>query len=69
MGALLIYGGFKPVHRKLALVLASISKIAFIALIVVFGTQYIDKSLFTIALDLALIIIFLAYLVQVKSVT
>lgn len=69
MGALLIYGAFKPVYRNLALVLTSISKIAFISLIVVFGTQYIDKSLLTIALDSVLIIIFLTYLVKVKSVT
>ena len=69
MGALLIYGAFKPVYRNLALVLTSISKIVFISLIVVFGTQYIDKSLLTIALDSVLIIIFLTYLVKVKSVT
>ena len=35
MGVLLIYGAFKPVYRNLALVLTSISKIAFISLIVV----------------------------------
>jgi hypothetical protein len=69
MGALLIYGAFKPVYRKLALVLTSISKIAFISLTVVFGTQYIDKSLLTIALDSVLVIVFLTYLVKVKSVT
>lgn len=69
MGALLIYGAFKPVYRNLALVLTSISKIAFISLIVVFGAQYIEKSLLTIALDSVLIIIFLTYLVKVKSVT
>ena len=69
MGALLIYGAFKPVYRNLALVLTSISKIVFISLIVVFGTQYIDKSSLTIALDSVLIIIFLTYLVKVKSVT
>ncbi|WP_421133497.1 hypothetical protein [Alteromonas sp. A079] len=69
MGTLLIYGAFNPVYRNLALVLTSISKIAFISLIVVFGTQYIDKSSLTIALDSVLIIIFLTYLVKVKSVT
>jgi len=51
IGTLLIYGAYKPTHRNLALVLTSISKIGFIALIVIFGTQYIDKSAVTIVLD------------------
>jgi hypothetical protein len=69
IGTLLIYGAYKPVHRNLALVFTTMSKIAFIALIVIFGTQYIDKSAVTIVLDSVLIIIFLTYLVKVKSVT
>ncbi|WP_392339796.1 hypothetical protein [Moritella marina] len=67
MGVLLIYGGFKPVYRNLALVLVSISKIAFISLIVMFGSQYIDKSLLTIVFDSVLVIIFVTYLVKMKN--
>ena len=69
IGTLLIYGAFQPTHRNLALVFTCISKIAFIALIIIFGTQYIDKSAVTIVLDSVLIILFLTYLVKVKSVT
>lgn len=69
VGALLIYAAYKPVYRNLALVFTSISKIVFIALIVIFGTQYIDKSAVTIVLDSVLVLIFLSYLVKVKSVT
>ena len=69
IGTLLIYGAYKPAHRNLALVFTSISKIAFIALIVIFGGQYIDKSVVTIVLDSVLVIVFLTYLVKVKSVT
>jgi len=68
MGTLLIYGAYKPVHRSLVLVITSISKLVFIVLIVIFGNQYIDKSAVTIVLDSVLIIIFLTYLVKVKSV-
>lgn len=68
MGGLLIYGAFKPEYRNLALVLTSISKIAFISIIVVFGAQYINKSLLTIALDTVLVFIFLTYLIKVKNV-
>ncbi|TYK66243.1 hypothetical protein [Colwellia echini] len=69
MGVLLISGAFNPVYRNLALVLTSISKIAFIFIIFMFGAQYIDKCLITIVLDSVLVIIFLTYLVKVKSVT
>ena len=69
MGTLLIYGAYKPVYRNLSLVIAGISKIVFIALIVVYGSQYIDKSLITIILDSVLVILFFTYLVKVKSVT
>jgi hypothetical protein len=69
IGTLLIYVAYKPVYRNLSLVVTSISKIAFIALIVIFGTQYIDKSAVTIVLDSMLVLIFLTYLIKVKSVT
>jgi hypothetical protein len=69
MGTLLIYGAYSPGHRHLALVLTSISKIVFIALIVIFGSQYIQQSAVTIVLDSVLIIIFLTYLVKVRDVT
>ncbi|WP_241906365.1 hypothetical protein [Shewanella sp. 10N.286.51.B7] len=66
IGALLIYGAFRPIYRNLALVLASTSKVAFISLIVLFGAQYIDKSLLTITLDSIFVIVFLGYLAKVK---
>jgi hypothetical protein len=62
IGALLMYGAYKPEYRNLALVFSSVSKIAFIALIVIFGTQYIEKSAVTIVLDSVLVVIFLSYL-------
>ena len=69
IGALLMYGAYKPEYRNLALVFTSVSKIAFIALIVIFGTQYIEKSAVTIVLDSVLVAIFLSYLVKMRSVT
>jgi hypothetical protein len=68
IGALLMYGAYKPEYRNLALVFSSVSKIAFIALIVIFGTQYIEKSAVTIVLDSVLAVIFLSYLVKMRSV-
>lgn len=67
IGTLLIYGAYIPEYRNLALVITSMSKIAFIAIIIVFGPQYIDKSTLTIILDSVLITVFLAYLIKTKS--
>lgn len=69
MGILLIYGAYIPVYRKLALTVVSTSKIVFITLIVIFGEQYIDKSMLTIIFDSTLVFIFICYLIKVKNVT
>ena len=69
MGVLLVYGAYKPVYRNLALVIVSTSKIAFITLVLIFGYQYIEQTVLTIALDSIITIIFISYLVKVKSVT
>ena len=69
IGTLLIYGAYSSVHRNIALVIACISKVAFISLLIIFGPQYIDKSTLTIVLDSVLIIIFFTYLVKVKILT
>ena len=69
MGVLLIYGAFKPVYRNLCLVIVSLSKIAFISIILIFGAQYIEKSAVTLILDSILIILFAFYLAKVKGVT
>ena len=67
IGTLLIYGAYIPEYRNLALVITSMSKIAFIAIIIIFGPQYIDKSTFTIILDSVLVTVFLTYLIKAKS--
>ena len=68
MGVLLIYGAFKPVYRKLSLVIVSLSKFVFISLIIIFGVQYIEKSAITLILDSILITLFAFYLIKVESV-
>lgn len=69
MGTLLIYGAYLPVYRNLSLAIVSVSKIGFITLIVLFGEQYLGKAMITIVLDLTLVLIFIFYLVKVRSVT
>ena len=69
MGVLLIYGAFKPVYRNLSLVIVSLSKIAFISIILIFGIQYIEKTAVTLILDSILITLFAFYLIWAKNVT
>lgn len=69
MGVLLIYGGLKPIYRNLCLIIVSLSKIAFILIILIFGVQYIENSAVTLILDSILITLFAFYLIKMKSVT
>ena len=69
VGTLLIYGAFKAEYRNLVIVISSLSKLMFILLIVIYGSQYIEKSLLTIVLDSTLVIVFAFYLVKVNKVT
>ncbi len=69
VGAMLIYGAFKPLHHSLVLVVASISKIVFIGLVLTIGNQYLGKAGVVIAFDSIVVIIFLIYLAKARNVT
>ncbi len=66
MGGVLIYGAFNPLQRPLALVLAGLSKIAFIGLVITFG--FAQQLLSAVILDCVFVCIFAYYLLakQVK---
>lgn len=63
MGALLIYGALNPPSRKLALVVAGVSKIAFIALILMQGDRYLTGLGTAVIVDGIMIVLFAAYLI------
>ena len=67
MGAMLIYGAFKPAARRLILVVAGISKVAFILLILVYGAQYLSHAGVAVAVDSVMIVLFALYLVTTRS--
>ena len=67
VGAMLIYGAFKPLHRSLVLVVASISKIVFIGLVLTIGNQYLGKAGVAIAVDSVFVIIFFVYLAKARG--
>ena len=67
MGAMLIYGAFKPAARRLILVVAGISKGVFILLILVYGAQYLSHAGVAVAVDSVMIVLFAIYLVTTRS--
>jgi hypothetical protein len=69
MGVLLIYGAFKPVYRNLCLVIVSLSKVGFIAILLIFGDRYVGTSAVSLILDSILITLFTYYLIKVKGFT
>ena len=68
MGALLLWGAWHPPSRKLALVVAGASKIAFIALVLMQGERYLGGLGAAVALDSAMVALFALYLAFGKPV-
>ena len=64
IGAMLVYAAFHPVHRRLVLIVASISKIVFIVLIVSVGSQYLDKAALALIIDSVVVALYVIYLVK-----
>ena len=65
VGALLIYGAYVPVHRTLIVIIASLSKTTFIALVLTFGQQYLNKAGVAIGFDALVVAVFVVYLATV----
>lgn len=63
MGALLIYGAFHAPSRKLALVIAGASKVAFIALILMQGDRYLAGLQTAVIVDSVMVVLFVIYLI------
>ena len=64
VGLMLIYGAFSEANRRMALVVATVSKLTFIALVLTFGRQFLQFQVGTaVIVDSVIIVLFLAYLV------
>jgi hypothetical protein len=51
VGAMLIYGAFNPKQRPLILTIAGLSKLIFVGLLVLLGSQHLPKTIVPITLD------------------
>jgi hypothetical protein len=66
MGAMLIYGAFNPAVRFLVLTVAGLSKVAFIALILTAGRQFLDSRAGTaVVSDVIQVAAFVLYMIAV----
>jgi len=63
VGAIQIYGAFKENSRTLIVVISSISKLVFVSLVMVYGRQYLDKAGIAVVIDVAVVILFIVYLI------
>ena len=66
MGALLIYGAFKEDSRMLCAVTAGGSKLGFLLLILLFGTEYLDTPWITVAFDSIVVLALATYVASAK---
>jgi hypothetical protein len=63
IGAMLVYGAFRPHVRALALVVAGLSKMVFIALVLLQGGRYLGQQAgVAIAIDAVVVALFAWYL-------
>ena len=66
IGVMLIYGAFNPPSRPLVLIVAGLSKLIFIGLVLLYGSQYLgQRAGITIVVDLVMVLLFIAYLAAV----
>ena len=64
IGLMLIYGAFDVASRRLALLVAAASKIAFISLVLVFGRPFLEYQVGTsVIVDSIMVGLFVAYLI------
>ena len=67
IGAMLIYGALNPVSRPLILTVAGSSKLAFIGLILAYGTQFLGHQVgVAILVDFVMAALFIGYLAGIR---
>jgi hypothetical protein len=68
VGLMLIFGAFSEANRRMTLVIALVSKIAFIALVLTYGRQFLEFQVGTaVIVDSILVALFAIYLVAARK--
>ena len=58
VGAMLVYGAFRPNQRPLILTVAGLSKLVYVTLLIVYGSAYLPMILTPVAVDSITIVLF-----------
>jgi hypothetical protein len=65
IGLLLIYGAFHEQARRIALTMAGVSKVAFMALVLSFGQKFLQYQIgVAVVVDAMMVVLFLTYLLS-----
>jgi len=68
MGVLLIYGAFHEPVRRIALLVAGASKVAFIGLVLSLGQQFLQFQVgVSVAVDSIMVVLFATYLIATRA--
>lgn len=62
VGMMLIYGAYDPPSRRLALIVAALSKSVFVTLVFVNGGRYLEQAGVAVAVDTVFVCLFVWYL-------
>lgn len=69
VGAMLIYGAYRPESRPLVLTVAALTKLAFIALVLAQGSRYLAQQAgMAVAIDAVWVVLFTCYLVAPRRI-
>ena len=66
IGVVLIVGAWSEKHRVFAISIAAFSKTIFVSLILLYGQAFLDKAAPALAIDCAVIVLAMAFLVAVR---
>ena len=67
VGAMLIHGAYVPQVRPLILIVAGLSKVAFVALVLAHGARFLGyQAGLAVVSDLVMVLLFAGYLVGVR---
>ncbi len=67
VGAMLIYGAYNPINRSFILLVAGVSKVIFISLVLIFGSQYLGKAGVAIGFDSVVVLLYFTYLLGIRQ--
>jgi len=68
VGVMLIFGAFSEVNRRMTLLIALVSKVAFIALVLTYGRQFLQFQVGTsVIVDSIMVVLFAVYLVATRK--